>query len=56
MLAKTIRQTKSLREARRWQIAQPFAIVDEPPYQHSAYEALPKVEETKEKSEQLFVP
>lgn len=51
MLAKTIRQTKSLREARRWQIQQSFAIMTDPTY--TTYEALPKADENKEK---LFVP
>jgi CD63 antigen len=45
MLAKSIRQTKSLREARRWQIQQTFAIMSDPTY--NAYEAVPKTEEKK---------
>lgn len=43
MLASSIRQTKSLREARKWQIQQTF--VTPPELQQPSYEAVPKGEE-----------
>lgn len=52
MLAKSIRQTKSLREARRWQLQQPFVSLNEPYY--SAYQEVPAAEVANK--EKLYQP
>lgn len=52
MLAKSIRQAKSIREARRWQLQQPFVSLNEPYY--SAYHEVPAADDIKK--EKLYQP
>lgn len=52
MLAKSIRQAKSIREARRWQLQQPFVSLTEPYY--PAYQEVPAADEVNK--EKLYQP
>lgn len=53
MLAKSIRQAKSIREARRWQLQQPFVSLTNEPY-FSAYQELPISDDSNK--EKLYQP